>query len=303
MINRDFYNRLAEIVSAEAILANEPMKKHTTFRIGGNADLLVSPKVSQVSEIMSLAKEYDVPVTVIGNGSNLLVGDKGIRGLVLAFGKEAEDIQLNGTRMTAAAGTILAKAAAEAAKNSLTGLEFAAGIPGSLGGAIVMNAGAYGGEMKDVVVSAKVLTPEGEVLELSKEELDLSYRHSCIPEKGYIVLEASMELTHGEETIIREMMADFKNRRVDKQPLEYPSAGSTFKRPEGHFAGKLIQDADLRGYQVGGAQISEKHCGFVINTGNATAQDVLQLIQDVKKTVYGKFQVELEPEVKMIGEF
>lgn len=303
MINRDFYNRLAEIVSPEAILENEPMKKHTTFRIGGNADLLVSPKVSQVSEIMSLAKEYNVPVTVIGNGSNLLVGDKGIRGLVLAFGKEAEDIQLNGTRMTAAAGTILAKAAAEAAKNSLTGLEFAAGIPGSLGGAIVMNAGAYGGEMKDVVVSAKVLTPEGEVLELSKEELDLSYRHSCIPEKGYIVLEASMELTHGEETIIREMMADFKNRRVDKQPLEYPSAGSTFKRPEGHFAGKLIQDADLRGYQVGGAQISEKHCGFVINTGNATAQDVLQLIQDVRKIVYGKFQVELEPEVKMIGEF
>ena len=303
MMNRDFYNRLAEIVSAEAILENEPMSKHTTFRIGGNADVFVSPKVSQVADVISLAKEYDIPVTVIGNGSNLLVGDKGIRGLVLSFGKEAEEIQLDGRCMTVSAGTILAKAAAEAAKNSLTGLEFAAGIPGTLGGAIVMNAGAYGGEMKDVIISAKVLTPEGEVKELSAEELDLSYRHSCIPEKGYIVLEACLELTPGDETAIRETMADFKNRRVEKQPLEYPSAGSTFKRPEGYFAGKLIQDADLRGYQVGGAQVSEKHCGFVINAGDATAKDVLQLIEDVKKIVFDKFQVELEPEVKMIGEF
>jgi len=303
MYNQDFYNRLEELVSPEAVLENEPMSKHTTFRIGGSADVFVSPKVSQVSEIIALAKEYEVPVTIIGNGSNLLVGDKGIRGLVVSFGKEAEEIQLEGTRMTVSAGTILAKVAAEAAKNSLAGLEFAAGIPGTLGGAIVMNAGAYGGEMKDVVVSAKVLTPEGEIKELSKEELDLSYRHSCIPEKDYIVLEATLELTPGDETVIREMMADFKNRRIDKQPLEYPSAGSTFKRPEGYFAGKLIQDADLRGYQVGGAQVSEKHCGFVINTGNATAKDVLQLIEDVKKIVFDKFQVELEPEVKMIGEF
>ena len=303
MMNRDFYNKLAEIVSAEAILENEPMSKHTTFRIGGNADVFVSPKVSQVADVISLAKEYDIPVTVIGNGSNLLVGDKGIRGLVLSFGKEAEEIQLDGRCMTVSAGTILAKAAAEAAKNSLTGLEFAAGIPGTLGGAIVMNAGAYGREMKDVIISAKVLTPEGEVKELSAEELDLSYRHSCIPEKGYIVLEACLELTPGDETAIRETMADFKNRRVEKQPLEYPSAGSTFKRPEGYFAGKLIQDADLRGYQVGGAQVSEKHCGFIINAGDATAKDVLQLIEDVKRIVFDKFQVELEPEVKMIGEF
>jgi len=303
MINREFYDKLKGIVSVEAILENEPMSKHTTFRIGGNADVFVSPKVSQVADILALAKEYEMPVTVIGNGSNLLVGDKGIRGLVLSFGKEAEEITLDGTRMTVSAGTILAKAAAEAAKNSLTGLEFAAGIPGSLGGAIVMNAGAYGGEMKDVVVSAKVLTPAGEIVELSKEELDLSYRHSCIPEKEYIVLEATLELTAGDEKLIRDTMADFKNRRVDKQPLEYPSAGSTFKRPEGYFAGKLIQDADLRGYTVGGAQVSEKHCGFVINKGDATAADVLQLIEDVKRIVYDKFQVELEPEVKMIGEF
>ncbi|MBQ3558617.1 MAG: UDP-N-acetylmuramate dehydrogenase [Agathobacter sp.] len=303
MINREFYDKLAELVSKEAILENEPMSKHTTFRIGGNADVFVSPKVSQVTDIISLAKQYDVPVTIVGNGSNLLVGDKGIRGLVLAFGKEAENIQLDGRCMTVSAGTILAKAAAEAAKNSLTGLEFAAGIPGSLGGAIVMNAGAYGGEMKDVVVSARVLTPELEIIELSKDELDLSYRHSCIPEKEYIVLEATLELEPGEETEIREKMADFKVRRVDKQPLEYPSAGSTFKRPEGYFAGKLIQDADLRGYQVGGAQVSEKHCGFVINTGDATAEDVIQLMEDVKKIVWDKFQVELVPEVKIMGEF
>ena len=303
MMNQDFYNKLAEIVSAEAILENEPMSKHTTFRIGGNADVFVSPKVNQVADVMKLAKEYQVPVTIIGNGSNLLVGDKGIRGLVLSFGKKAEEIVLDGRCMTVSAGTILAKVAAEAAKNSLTGLEFAAGIPGTMGGAIVMNAGAYGGEMKDVLISAKVLTPEGEVKELSNAELDLSYRHSCIPEKNYIVLEATLELMEGDEAVIREAMEDFKNRRVDKQPLEYPSAGSTFKRPEGHFAGKLIQDADLRGYQVGGAQVSEKHCGFVINKGDATAKDVLQLISDVKKIVYEKFQVELEPEVKMIGEF
>jgi len=299
----DFYNKLKELISEETILKNEPMNKHTTFRIGGNADLYVSPELSQVADILALAKEYKVPVTIIGNGSNLLVSDKGIRGLVLSFGKSADILEIDGTRMTIGAGTLLSRAAAEAAKNSLTGLEFAAGIPGTLGGAIVMNAGAYGGEMKDVVVSAKVLTEEGEVVELSLEELDLSYRHSCIPEKNYIVLEATVELKEGEETAIREMMDDFKGRRVDKQPLEYPSAGSTFKRPEGYFAGKLIQDADLRGYTVGGAQVSEKHCGFVINKGDATAEDVLTLINDVKRIVFEKFQVELEPEVKMIGEF
>lgn len=265
--------------------------------------MFVSPKISQVAEIMTLAKAYDVPVTIIGNGSNLLVGDKGIRGLVLSFGKEADEVVVQDNRMMVGAGTLLSKAAAEAARNSLSGLEFAAGIPGTLGGALVMNAGAYGGEMKDVVVSAKVLTTEGEIIELSKDELDLSYRHSCIPEKNYIVLEVTIELVPGDETKIREVMNGFKNSRVEKQPLEYPSAGSTFKRPEGYFAGKLIQDADLRGYAVGGAQVSEKHCGFVVNKGNATAADVCNLIEDVKRIVYEKFQVEMEPEVKMIGEF
>ena len=303
MMNRDFYNKLAEIVSPEAILENEPMSKHTTFRIGGNAEVFVSPKISQVADIIKLAKEYEIPVTIIGNGSNLLVGDKGIPGLVLSFGKDAEEIQVDGSCMIVYAGALLTKIAAEAAKRSLTGFEFAAGIPGTLGGAIVMNAGAYGGEIKDVLISATVLTPEGEVLELSNGELDLSYRHSCVPENGYIVLEAVLEFMPGEEAVIREKMAELKKSRVEKQPFEYPSAGSTFKRPEGYFAGKLIQDAELRGYTVGGAQVSEKHCGFVVNKGNATAADVLQLIEDVKKNVYDKFQVELEPEVKMIGEF
>lgn len=265
--------------------------------------MFVSPEVGQVPQIMALAKEYQVPVTIIGNGSNLLVGDKGIRGLVLSFGKAAEYVEIKGNCITAGAGALLSKIAAEAFKKSLAGFEFAAGIPGTLGGALVMNAGAYGGEMKDVLVSAKVLTKEGEVKEFLAEDLDLSYRHSCIPEKEYIVLEATIMLTEGDEDAIREMMADFRGRRVDKQPLEYPSAGSTFKRPEGYFAGKLIQDADLRGYTVGGAQVSEKHCGFVINKGGATAADVCKLIADVKEKVYDKFQVELEPEVKMIGEF
>ncbi|MBR2045814.1 MAG: UDP-N-acetylmuramate dehydrogenase [Agathobacter sp.] len=299
----DFYNKLKEIVSEETVVLNEPMSKHTTFRIGGNADMFVSPEITQVSAIMKLAKEYQVPVTIIGNGSNLLVGDKGIRGLVVSFGKAAEAVTVEGNRITAGAGALLSKVAAEALKCSLTGFEFAAGIPGTIGGALVMNAGAYDGEIKDVLVSAKVLTKEGEVIELSAEDLDLSYRHSCIPEKEYIVLEATIALQEGDEEAIREKMADFRGRRIDKQPLEYPSAGSTFKRPVGHFAGKLIQDANLRGYTVGGAQVSEKHCGFVINKGGATAADICQLIEDVKAKVYEEFQVELEPEVKMIGEF
>ena len=302
-MKHEFYNQLKEIISEDEILLDEPMKKHTTFRIGGNADMFVTPKLSQIPPIMTLAKTYEIPVTIIGNGSNLLVGDKGIRGLVVCLSKPAEEISVVGTKMTIGAGTLLSKAAAEAATRGLSGLEFAAGIPGTLGGAIVMNAGAYGGEMKDVTICATVLTPEGEVLELDVKELDLSYRHSCIPQKGYIVLSATVSLTPKAEREIRAEMDDYKNRRIEKQPLEYPSAGSTFKRPEGYFAGKLIQDANLKGYTVGGAQVSEKHSGFVINIGNATAQDVLNLIKDVQNKVEEQFQVTLEPEVKRIGEF
>ena len=285
------------------IVSDELMSKHTTFKVGGAADYFASPTAKELGTLLAIAKECDVAVTIIGNGSNLLVGDRGIRGLVIEIGKAMEYIQIDGLTMTVGAGTILAKAANEAACAGLGGMEFAAGIPGSMGGAVVMNAGAYGGEIKDILESATVISQDGEIITLSNQELDLSYRHSCVLEKEYIVLSARLKLEKKDEAQIREVMADLRNRRIEKQPLEYPSAGSTFKRPEGYFAGKLIEDAGLRGYTVGGACVSEKHCGFVVNKGGACAADVLNVIKDVKVKVYEKFGVELEPEVKMIGEF
>lgn len=302
-MNQKFLEQLTEILPEEQIYKDEPMSRHTTFRIGGKADVLVMPTLDQIANVMELCNEHQVPVTMIGNGSNLLVGDKGIRGLVMELGRPAEEVSIFQECMEVGAGTLLSKAASEAAKAGLSGLEFAAGIPGSLGGAVVMNAGAYGGEMKDVIQSVIVLTQEGKQKKLSLSELQLGYRHSCIQENGYIVLQAKLLLHKSEEAKIREAMADYRERRVSKQPLEYPSAGSTFKRPEGYFAGKLIDDAGLRGYQVGGAQVSENHCGFVVNKGNATAADVCQLIKDVQDKVFEQFQVRIEPEVKMIGEF
>ena len=279
------------------LMKEELMAKHTTFRIGGPAEVYACPNQEQLPALLEAAKKENAEVTVIGNGSNLLVGDKGIRGLVIEIGSGMNDIRVEGTKIVAGAGALLSKVANEAAAAGLGGMEFAAGIPGSIGGAVTMNAGAYGGE------SVKVIDPEGMMHTLSVEELDLSYRHSCIMEKGGIVVEATIKLEKKPEEEIRAQMADLRNRRVEKQPLEYPSAGSTFKRPEGYFAGKLIMDAGLRGYTVGGAQVSEKHCGFVINHANATAADVRQLMQDVKEKVKEQFGVELEPEVKMIGEF
>ena len=298
----NFLEHLKQVIPEENIRLNEPMKNHTTFRIGGNADFFVSVNREQLPQILAVAKQDEVPVTIIGNGSNLLVKDGGIRGLVVEIGKDMEDIQLHGNCITAGAGALLSKIARAAADAGLSGLEFASGIPGSLGGAVVMNAGAYGGEMKQVLVSAKVLDKDGEEKTLSNEELDLSYRHSCIEEKGYIVVEATIRLNPKEKEQIFAEMEDIRKRRLEKQPLEFPSAGSTFKRPEGYFAGKLIQDSGLSGASVGGAQVSEKHNGFVINKGNATAQDVLTLIENVKKEVYRQFQVELVPEVKIVGE-
>lgn len=302
-MGQSLYEIMKTILPEERIRENELMKNHTTFRIGGEADVLVMPRIEEIPKVLQKVEELQIPVTVIGNGSNLLVGDNGIRGLVLEIGKSAEYIEIEGTRLRIGAGTMLGKAAAQAAEAGLGGMEFAAGIPGSVGGAVVMNAGAYGGEMKDILVEVKVFTKDGKEMILKKEELDLSYRHSCIPEKEYIVAEAVVELQPKDVAAIREEMARLRQQRVDKQPLEYPSAGSTFKRPEGYFAGKLIMDAGLRGYQVGDAQVSEKHCGFVINRGNATASQVKQLMEDVAEKVYGEFQVTLEPEVKMIGEF
>ena len=300
---QNFCDRVALIMPGVEIKKDELMSKHTTFRIGGPADLFVSPYTEEIPGLLRLAKEDQIPVTIIGNGSNLLVADKGIRGLVIEIGKGLESISFEGNRVTVGAGTLLSRLANAAAENSLAGLEFAAGIPGSVGGAVVMNAGAYGGEMKDVLVEVKVLDEHGEEKVLSLEELDLSYRHSCILENNYIVVEATMDLQMGMEDLIREKMAKLRDQRVEKQPLEFPSAGSTFKRPEGYFAGKLIMDAGLRGYTVGGAQVSEKHCGFVINIGGATAADVCKLMKDVNDKVVAQFGVALEPEVKMVGEF
>lgn len=300
---KQWLDSVTEAMPELVIRTEEPMSKHTTFRIGGAAEVFAAPDERELPQLLAMAKGADVPVTVIGNGSNLLVGDRGIAGLVIEIGERMSEVRIEGTILVAGAGALLSKAAQTAAAAGLGGLEFAAGIPGSVGGAVVMNAGAYGGEMKDVLQSVKVLTEEGELLILTTEDLELGYRHSCVPERKYIVVEATMELSAKPEEEIRACMAELRAKRVEKQPLEYPSAGSTFKRPEGYFAGKLIMDAGLRGYTVGGAQVSEKHCGFVINKGGATAADVRQLMQDVHDRVKEQFDVELEPEVKMIGSF
>ena len=300
---KQWLDSVTEAMPELVIRTEEPMSKHTTFRIGGAAEVFAAPDARELPQLLAMAKGADVPVTVIGNGSNLLVGDRGIAGLVIEIGERMSEVRIEGTILVAGAGALLSKAAQTAAAAGLGGLEFAAGIPGSVGGAVVMNAGAYGGEMKDVLQSVKVLTEEGELLILTTEDLELGYRHSCVPERKYIVVEATMELSAKPEEEIRACMAELRAKRAEKQPLEYPSAGSTFKRPEGYFAGKLIMDAGLRGYTVGGAQVSEKHCGFVINKGGATAADVRQLMQDVHDRVKEQFDVELEPEVKMIGSF
>lgn len=302
-MNDQFLTELENIMAGSRIFMEEPMKKHTTFRVGGPADVLVQPDETALAAVLALCRQYHVSYSFIGNGSNLLVGDKGIRGVVIEMTEPMGDIEVQGTRITAQAGAMLSKIANTAASNGLGGMEFAAGIPGSVGGAVVMNAGAYGGEMKDIIERVYVLDENGAQLELDRDALDLGYRHSCIPDKKYIVTKVVLELVPRDEAEIRSEMKELNEKRAEKQPLQYPSAGSTFKRPEGYFAGKLIMDAGLRGYQVGGAQVSEKHCGFVINKGDATAADICQLMRDVSDKVQAQFGVVLEPEVKMIGEF
>lgn len=302
-MNDQFLTELQNVMGGSGIFMEEPMKKHTTFRVGGPADVLVQPDETALAAILALCRRYHVSYSFIGNGSNLLVGDKGIRGVVIEMTDPMGNIEVDGTKITAQAGAMLSKIANTAASNGLGGMEFAAGIPGSVGGAVVMNAGAYGGEMKDIIEKVYVLDENGAQLELDRDALDLGYRHSCIPEKKYIVTKVVLELVPRNEAEIRSEMKELNEKRSEKQPLQYPSAGSTFKRPEGYFAGKLIMDAGLRGYQVGGAQVSEKHCGFVINKGDATAADICQLMRDVSDKVQAQFGVVLEPEVKMIGEF
>lgn len=301
----DILSALKEILTEDRILVDEPMNIHTTFRIGGPADILVKPaSIAEIEGIINACDSYAVPYYVVGNGSNLLVGDAGIRGVVIQLGQEYAQVQiLEEDAIWVKAGCSLSKVAHFAMENGLAGMEFAAGIPGSIGGAVAMNAGAYGGEMKDIVESVTLLTPEGEVVILPQDYMEFAYRESIVTKKNYLVLEVQLRLKAGEPDEIEKRMKELSQARREKQPLEYPSAGSTFKRPEGYFAGKLIMDAGLKGYRVGDAQVSEKHCGFVINRGKATAEEVERLMGIIQRKVEEEFGVVLEPEVRRLGDF
>lgn len=298
------YETLCAILGRENVQCEELMSKHTTFRVGGPADYFVTPESeTQIQETIKYLKREHIPYYILGKGSNLLVGDKGYRGVILQIYCKMDKAHTEGTKIYAQAGISLAKLAAAALHDGLTGLEFASGIPGTLGGAVMMNAGAYGGEMKQVLVSVRSMTSEGIIREYSAEELELEYRTSIFAKNGEIILSAVLQLAQGDSAQIQAYMDELKTRRLEKQPLEYPSAGSTFKRPEGYFAGKLIEDAGLRGYSVGGAQVSEKHCGFVINRHAASAADIVSLMELVADKVECQSGVRLEPEVRRIGEF
>ncbi len=290
------------------VLYDEPMADHTTFRVGGPADLMVIPEnVEQLRQAIRLCRDASIPWYVIGNGSNLLVSDKGYRGVVIKICRNMDLIEKEEKggrlRVRAGAGVLLATLARSVCDDGWTGFEFATGIPGTLGGGITMNAGAYGGEMSQILSGVTVFTAQGAIEEWPADRLELGYRKSRIQKEEAIALEAVMEFEKGDIGQIRETVRSLAAERRKKQPLEYPSAGSTFKRPEGYFAGKLIQDAGLKGYRVGGAQVSEKHSGFVINADHATAADIYQLMRDVGAIVYKKFGVRLEPEVRLLGEF
>lgn len=282
--------------------AGEPMSEHTTFKVGGPADFFVEPSSAQgVADAVKLANECEIPWLVKGKGSNLLVADEGVNALVIELGPRFSRIGIDGTTLRAQAGATNGEVAQAALEHSLTGYEYACGIPGSIGGAAIMNAGAYGGEFKDVCRSVTCLDREGRIVEVNAEEARWGYRESMMADEGYVVLAATIELQHGDETQIRATMDDLARRREEKQPLEMPSAGSAFKRPAGHYAGQLIEEAGMRGHTVGGAQVSEKHCGFIVNTGTATAKDVMGVIRDVQDAVKSTSGVELEPEIKMWG--
>lgn len=295
-------DKLINIVGSDNYLQNESMATHCTFRCGGEAKVYIKPQsMDQLKDTLKVLKEENYPFLVIGNGSNILVKDSGYDGAIVEVDSKIADIDVIGDEIVAEAGAKLSRIATIAMENDLAGFEFAHGIPGNLGGAVVMNAGAYGGEMKDVIKWVEVMDENGEIKTLTLDELDLSYRHSIIMEKNMIVLRACIKLELGVMGEIADIMAVLMQRRKASQPLEYPSAGSTFKRPEGYFAGKLIQDAGMKGYKYGNAMVSDKHSGFVINTGDATATEVLQVIDDVRKKVYDDFGVMMEPEVKIIG--
>ena len=303
-MNSEVIDALSKIVLKENILKDEPMSRHTTFRCGGPATLFLRPEnEDELVRVVSLLKDNGQPYMLLGNGSNLLVSDKGYQGAVISLERLSE-LSLEGeTSIRAQAGVLNSRIASFARENSLAGFEFAAGIPGTIGGAMIMNAGAYGGEMKLITTSVRAITPDGEVKELSAEDCDFGYRTSVLKREGYVVLSALLQLQKGNEKEITDLMTELALKRKEKQPLEYPSAGSTFKRPEGYFAGKLIEDAGLKGFSVGDAAVSDKHCGFVINKGQATSADIYKLIREVQKKVFEDSGVTLEPEVILVGEF
>ena len=303
-MNSSLIEAMRQIVSADNLLINEPMSRHTTFRTGGPACLFLRPEnQDQLKKVMDFVRRLGTDYFVLGNGSNLLVSDEGYDGVIISLSK-FNKVELKGSnQIYVEAGAMNSTIASFARDNALTGFEFAAGIPGTIGGAMIMNAGAYGGEMAQVVTEVTVLSPEGEIMVLDNNTMEFGYRTSAIKNKGFIVLSVLLTLKRGKEEEITAQMKELAEKRRDKQPLEYPSAGSTFKRPEGYFAGKLIEDAGLRGFSVGDAQVSEKHCGFVVNKGNATSSEIYDLIKHVQKTVYDKFNVKLEPEVILLGKF
>lgn len=302
MVSEAVVQALKQYVPEENICLQEPMAGHTTFRIGGPADCLVElESEEQLIRVQNYLNKVELPYFILGNGSNLLVSDEGYRGVVLRIGSGMNRISVNGCELTAEAGATMAQVARVAMEHGLTGLEFASGIPGTVGGGVVMNAGAYDGEMSQVVKQVRVVSRTGESMELDNETMEFGYRKSSIREHCFIVTKVVFRLQTGEREQIKAKMEELAARRREKQPLEYPSAGSTFKRPCGHFAGKLIMDAGLRGYQCGGAKVSEKHCGFVVNAGGATAKDVRRLIQDVQEIIQDKFNVNLETEVLFLG--
>lgn len=304
MISQSVKEALQRFVPIENIKVEELLKNHTTFRVGGPADcMVIIQNAQQLQSVLKYLHKIELPYYVMGNGSNLLVGDKGYRGVIIKLEDGMSEVTVVGNRVIAQAGASLAKVARVAMENGLTGFEFAAGIPGTVGGGVIMNAGAYDGEMKMVVDTVTVVNPEGETMTLSNSTMEFGYRTSAIKNQKFVVTECTFLLQPGNKEEIKAKMDDLAARRREKQPLEFPSAGSTFKRPEGHFAGKLIMDAGLRGFSVGGAQVSEKHCGFVINKGEATAADIKTLMEQVQEEVYRQFSVRLEPEVIMLGEF
>jgi len=303
-MNNQIYEHLCRIMEPARVRTDEPMSAHTTFRIGGPADYFVQPAdETELAGVLALCRQEALEHFIIGNGSNLLVSDEGYRGLIIQLGGRFGQIRFEGTGVTAQAGARLSVIARSAMEQGLSGLEFASGIPGSLGGAVLMNAGAYGGEMKQVVTGVRLMDADGEVRTVTGEEMQFGYRYSLAQSENLIVLEAVMQLQPGQKEEISAHMEELRRRRVERQPLDLPSAGSTFKRPEGYFAGKLIMDAGLRGYRCGGAMVSGKHCGFVVNAGGATAMDVWQVMRDVRQKVQEASGVALEPEVRLLGVF